>query len=391
MKICCIIPARGGSKRLPRKNLLQLAGIPLVAHSVEHAKQSSHVQRVFVSTDDDEVASVSSDHGAEVIWRPAELATDTASSESALRHALEYLKRTEGWNPEIVVFLQCTSPVRRINDIDHAVEKMLQEGADSLFSGCKNDKFVWRKIKDGLRSLNYDYQSRPREQDFPEEYRENGSIYVFKPWVLADLDNRLGGKITVYEMDYWSSFQVDSTEDLDLCEWILNRRKQEEGEGFLPHSLGLVVFDFDGVFTDNRVLISEDGGESVWCNRSDSLGINRLQEAGISVLVLSTERNAVVGVRCRKMGVECLQGVENKRLVLEDVLTQRRIDPANVVYVGNDLNDLDCMRLVGCGIAVADAAPAVMDVARIVLKEKGGHGAVREACDRILQGIGARR
>lgn len=365
--------------------------MPLVAHSVEHAKQSSHVQRVFVSTDDHEIGSVSSDHGAEVIWRAAELATDTASSESVLRHALEYLKQTEGWNPEIVVFLQCTSPIRRINDVDCAIEKMLQEGADSLFSGCKNDKFVWRKSKDSVHSLNYDYQSRPREQDFPQEYRENGSIYVFKPWVLVDLDNRLGGKITVYEMDYWSSFQIDSTEDLDLCEWILNRRKQEGGKGSLPRSLELVVFDFDGVFTDNRVLVSEDGVESVWCNRSDSLGIKGLQQAGISVLVMSTEGNAVVGARCRKMGIECFQGVENKRLALEDVLTQRRIHPANVVYVGNDVNDLDCMRLVGCGIAVADADPAVMRVARIVLKEKGGHGAVREACDRILQGLGARR
>ena len=364
--------------------------MPLVAHSIEHGKRSSRVQRVFVSTDDREIASIASSHGAEVIWRPAELATDSASSESALRHALTHLEQAEGWNPDLVVFLQCTSPIRRCGDVDRAIEKILREGADSIFSGCRNDKFVWRKDKDGLQSVNYDYRVRPREQEFPEEYRENGSIYVFKPWVLNTLNNRLGGKITVYEMDYWSSFQIDAKEDLELCEWILKRRKQEEERESLPHPLELVVFDFDGVFTDNKVLVSEDGVESVWCDRSDSLGMNRLQQAGVPVLVISTERNAVVGARCRKMGIECFQGVENKRLALEHVLGQRGIHPANVVYVGNDLNDLDCMRLVGCGIAVADATPAVMHVARIVLKEKGGHGAVREVCDLIVHGLAAR-
>ena len=213
---------------MPGKNLLLLAGKPLLVHSVEHAKQSSVIQRVIVSTEDPQIASVASSSGAEVVWRPVDLASDSASSEAALSHVLKYLEKTERWIPDLVVFLQCTSPVRVQEDIDRAVQKCIDEGADSLFSACRSDKFIWRREKNGLQPLNYDYRSRPCEQEFPDEYRENGSIYVLKPWVLRELNNRLGGKIAVYKMDYWSSFQIDSREDVELCEWILRRLKREE-------------------------------------------------------------------------------------------------------------------------------------------------------------------
>lgn len=387
MNIPCIIPARGESKRLPGKNLLLLAGKRLLVHSIEHAKQSSLTQRVIVSTDDREIASIASFHGAEVVWRPTELATDTASSESAISHVLKHLEKTEQWKPDLILFLQCTSPIRKKGDIDRAVQKCVDEGADSLFSACRNDKFVWRREKEELRSLNYDYRARPREQDFPEEYRENGSIYVFKPWVLRDLNNRLGGKVAVYEMDYWSSFQIDSREDLELCEWILRRLKQREQTRHFPRPVKIVIFDFDGVFTDNQVLFSQDGTESVWCSRADSLGISRLKERGVPVLVMSTETSLVVSSRCRKLGIECYQGINDKRAALKDILAGRGIDPSYAVYVGNDFNDLQCMRLVGCGVAVADAAPETIDVARVVLASKGGRGAVREVCEMVLDSL----
>lgn len=327
---------------------------------------------------------MASSNGVEVVWRPAELASDRATSDSAILHVLAHLEQTERWTPDLVVFLQCTSPIRTHKDIDTAVQKCIDEGADSLFSACKNDKFIWRRERGGLHSLNYDYRARPREQDFPEEYRENGSIYVFKPWVLKDLNNRLGGKIAVYEMDYWSSFQVDSREDLELCEWILRNDEQDGSARYLPNSVRMLVFDFDGVFTDNRVLVNQEGVESVWCDRGDGLGISRIRDVGIPMLVLSTEANPVVSARCRKLGVEYRQGVGDKHLALKDVLAGQGIDPACVVYVGNDMNDLECLKMVGCGVAVADAAPPVKEAAKFVLKNQGGHGAVREMCDIVL-------
>ena len=392
MRTLCIIPARGGSKRIPRKNLLPLAGKPLVAHSIEHARRAALVERVVVSTDDRDVAAVAEAWGAQIVWRPEALASDSASSESALIHALAQFESGGETSPDLIVFLQCTSPIRGDDDIDTAIRTLISSNADSLFSACRNDKFIWRRTAAGLEPRNYDYRARPREQDFPEEYRENGSIYVLKPWVLRELGNRLGGRIAVHEMGFWSSFQIDSQDDVDLCEWIMQRKVQAATPPRIDPPINLVVFDFDGVFTDNRVVVSQDGVESVVCSRADSLGVSRLREAGVPMMVMSTEAGAVVAARCRKLGLECRQGLRDKGLALKDVLAERRLDPATVIYVGNDLNDLDCLRLVGHGIAVADAVPAVRAAATIVLEASGGHGAVREVCDivlRAVQGTGA--
>ncbi len=148
--------------------------------------------------------------------------------------------------------------------------------------------------------------------------------------------------------------------------------------------LRLVVFDFDGVMTDNRVLVMQDGTEGVLCNRSDGLGIGMLREAGLALLILSKEENPVVSARARKLRIECMQGIDDKLAALKALLSQRGIDAGDVAYVGNDLNDLECMEHVGLPIAVLDAYPQVLRVARLVTTRPGGHGAVREVCDWIL-------
>lgn len=223
-KTVAIIPARGGSKRLPRKNLLPLAGKPLIVYTIEHAKSSQLVNRVIISTDDDEIASIAKQYNAEVVVRPPELSTDTSTSESALLHTLNLLEKEEQFFPDLVVFLQCTSPLRKHYDIDNAINKLKRESADSLFSACRFNKYIWEERNGCLLSVNYDYKHRWREQDFPIQYQENGSIYVFKPWVLKSLNNRLGGKIVVYEMDFWYSFQIDTLDELQLCEHILKMK-----------------------------------------------------------------------------------------------------------------------------------------------------------------------
>lgn len=152
----------------------------------------------------------------------------------------------------------------------------------------------------------------------------------------------------------------------------------------LPEQLKLVVLDFDGVFTDNRVLVHQDGSESVFCDRSDALRFPEVRARGIELLVLSTETNSVVQARCRKLKLECTQGVSDKKTVLAEILHARRIGPEDTAFVGNDINDLECLRMVGCGIAVADAHPEVKRAARIVLSRPGGRGAIREVCDIIL-------
>lgn len=379
-----IIPARGGSKGIPRKNLQPLAGKPLITHTIEAALGARCVKRVIVSTDDTEIANVARRCGAHVITRPQEISGDTASSESALLHTLDYLKSTEGYEPELVVFLQCTSPIRRPDDIGNAIHTLLNSNADSLLSVSPSHRFLWR-VEDGeVRSVNYDYSSRPHRQERPLELVENGSIYVFKPWVLRQFNNRLGGRIALYEMDYWSVFEVDTLEDLALCEWILQRQLRKRLTGKLPKEVRLVAFDFDGVFTDNRVLVFQDGREAVACHRGDGYGLSQLQSAGIQVLVLSTEVNPVVQARCQKLQLECYQDLNDKKAALTRIMDEREIEPAQVIFVGNDINDLECMRAVGCAVAPADAHASVLAEADLVLSKPGGHGAVRELCDLIL-------
>lgn len=381
--VLAIIPARGGSKGVPRKNLRPFAGVPLIAHSIRHAMASACVTRTIVTTDDAEIADVARRAGAEVIDRPAELATDAAPSEPALLHALEYLASRERYNPELVVFLQPTSPLRDAGDVDAAVGQLRAERADSLLSACPSHDFHWT-LRDGVGvPVNYDPSRRPRRQDMPPQFRENGSIYAMHAAGFEQYRCRLFGRVSVYSMPEERSLQIDRPEDFALLEAIHAAGQRRALTPTLA-DLGLVVFDFDGVMTDNRVLVMQDGTEGVLCNRSDGLGLGMLKDAGVPVLVLSKEKNPVVAARCRKLGLECLQGIDDKLTRLRELLDARGIAASKTAYVGNDLNDLACMRHVGLPIAVGDAYPAVIDAARYVTQARGGYGAVREVCDLIL-------
>jgi len=147
----------------------------------------------------------------------------------------------------------------------------------------------------------------------------------------------------------------------------------------------LLVIDFDGVLTDNRVWVSEDGSEAVACHRGDGLGISRLRGEGIETVVLSTEKNPVVSARCRKLGINCFQGLDEKVGTLHQIVRERELSLAQVAYIGNDVNDLSCLEAVGFPIVVADAHPDVLPAASFVLARDGGQGAVREFCDMLLR------
>jgi N-acylneuraminate cytidylyltransferase len=224
--ILAIIPARGGSKRIPGKNLAPLAGRPLICHTIDHALASKRVQRTVVSTDDPAIAEVAREAGADVIDRPAKISGDSATSESALIHALDRQKK----KPGLVVFLQATSPVRRAFDIDQAIAQFERDGLDSLFSACENNKLIWKSGRKGPEPINYDYRSRKREQEFRTQYRENGSIYVVTPSLLRREKCRLGGKIGVYLMPEWASYQVDQPWEIRQIEWILKEQARLERE-----------------------------------------------------------------------------------------------------------------------------------------------------------------
>ena len=148
--------------------------------------------------------------------------------------------------------------------------------------------------------------------------------------------------------------------------------------------VGLVVFDFDGVFTDNRVYVSEEGVESVSCWRSDGLGLARLRALGIPVLILSTEANPVVTARARKLNCPCKQGVDDKAAAVLEICSEQQVDPRKTVFVGNDINDIPAFNSVGVPVAVADAYHEVMPHVVYRTLRPGGMGAVREVCDMVF-------
>jgi N-acylneuraminate cytidylyltransferase len=164
---------------------------------------------------------------------------------------------------------------------------------------------------------------------------------------------------------------------------MFQQRAQQQKWQRLPNPIAALVLDFDGVFTDNKVLVFQDGREAVRCDRSDGWGLGQLQRTGLPILVLSTEANPVVQARCAKLGLACVHNVREKRAALLTWLHEHRIDRAQVIYVGNDVNDLECLQAVGCGIAVGDAHPQVRAAAHIILAAAGGHGAIRQLVELI--------
>lgn len=384
--IITIIPARGGSKRIPGKNITLVAGLPLVAHSILQARDSKYISRVFVSTEDSKISRAARHYGAEVVMRPRALAGDQATSESAILHVLDHLRKQGKLDPDLVVFLQATSPLRDQRDIDRAIETLIAQKADSLLSVCRDKGLLW-SVKNGqIKSVNYDYHTRKREQEMGEQYRENGSIYVTKPAILRRYKNRLGGKIAVYPMSVMHSFQIDEPDDIKLIE-ALALVDEPRRPINLPKNIELVVFDFDGVFTDNSVKTDARGNEYVVTSRTDSLGLDFLRIAWIPAMVLSTEKHPVVARRCKKLKLPCHQGIGNKKEYLKKYLKKHRINARHVIYVGNDVNDLECFRFVGFAAAPADSHPKIIAEADYLLRRRGGAGAVREICELIVSSL----
>ena len=219
--VVAIIPARGGSTGLSRKNIRLLAGKPLVAYSIEAALKSRYINKVVVSTDDEEIAGISRRYGAEVIERPKELAKDITPTEPVIEHTLECLKEDEGYKCDIIILLQPTSPIRNIKHIDEALDLFLNKCYDSLLSVCPSSVFLWRTGETGAYPINYDYKSRPRRQDKEIEYRENGAIYITTYNNFMKSHSRLGGMIGIYIMSEEYSIYIDTAFDFWLCEKLI--------------------------------------------------------------------------------------------------------------------------------------------------------------------------
>ncbi len=399
-EVLAIIPARGGSKGIPRKNIRNFAGYPLLAYSIAAAKQSQQVTRVVVSTDDEEIAAVAREYGAEVPFlRPAELAQDDSTDFPLFTQALDWFKHPENSQPYAVVQLRPTSPVRPRGCVDEALTLLLNDPNADCVRGVvpagQNPHKMWR-IGDDQRMMPLlqvegiaEPYNAPR-QALPPVYWQTGHIDAIRTSCIMQKQSLTGDVILPLLIDPRFTVDIDNLWDWTRAEYLvrnggLDMISPGKPPRPYPDAISLVALDFDGVLTDNRVWVTQEGAESVAANRSDSMGINLARKMGFEFLVISTEVNPVVAARCRKTKLPYYQGIDDKLTMLKSVVAERQLDPAEVIFVGNDVNDLPCFPYVGCSVAPADAQPEVLRLADQVLTMKAGHGAVRELCDLLMR------
>ncbi len=226
--VVAIILARGGSKGIPGKNIIDFCGKPLIVWTIKQLQQSRGINSIWVSSDSEEILSVSQTYGAEIIHRPAEISSDAATSESGWLHALKIIENKAG-KVDLVIAPQVTSPLREPRDFDRGMETFMAQGCDSLFSCCViEDLLIWEQGPNGtLKSINYDFKNRKRRQDTPNQYVENGSFYMFTPSTLKRYNNRFGINVGISPMAFWKMFEIDTIDDLRFCELLM--------ENFLIH------------------------------------------------------------------------------------------------------------------------------------------------------------
>jgi YrbI family 3-deoxy-D-manno-octulosonate 8-phosphate phosphatase len=386
-----VIPARGGSKGVPGKNLAPVGGIPLVARAIRACAGARRVTAVVVSTDDPAIAEVARSAGAEVVLRPAAIAGDTATSEAAVVHAMDAYQAMCGTPADVVLLVQCTSPFVTSEEIDAVVAAVTEQGADTAHTVAPFHGFLWRDASDadsasakgGGVGVNHDKSTRPRRQDRPQDLLETGAAYAMRADGFRAANHRFFGRTALVRTDPARVLEIDEPADLERARALAPLIDTADATP-TRDDVDAVVLDFDGTQTDDRVLIDSDGHEAVTVHRGDGLGIAALRDAGLPVLILSTETNPVVAARARKLQVPVLHGIDRKDLALKQWCEENGIAPERVLYVGNDVNDLGCFALVGWPVAVAGAHDVVRAAARAVTTAHGGHGAIREIAAWLL-------
>lgn len=401
-EVLAVIPARGGSKGIPRKNIKLFAGYPLLSYSVAAGLQSELCTRVIVSTDDEEIAVVAREWGAETPFlRPAEFAADNSLDLPVFRHALTWLKENEGYVPDIVLQLRPTSPARPRTLVDDAVRLLMEHPeADSVrgvVEAGENPHKMWRVDPESgymhglLKVDGIDEPYNAPRQKLPLIYWQTGHIDAIRPErTFMTSDSMSGKNILPLFLDPDFTIDIDTPFDWVRYEWLVRHAGLDmvwpgQRRRGLPKTVRLLALDFDGVLTDDHVIVDQNGVESVRCSRSDGMGLRLLREKkGIEAVVISSEVNPVVARRCEKLNIPCIHGTMQKADVLRDYIAGKGIDPSEVIYVGNDLNDLPCFPVAGCAVCPADAHEQVKNEADIILTCKGGEGAIRELCDLLI-------
>ena len=404
-EVLAIVPARGGSKGIPKKNIRDFAGFPLISYAITAGLRSEYVTRVVVSTDDEEIAGVAKKWGADVpFMRPKEIAEDHTTDLPVLIHCLDWLEKNENYIPDIVVWLRPTSPIRPKWCVDRAVSLLLQhpdgDSVRGVVKAGQNPFKMWKLNENSgqmepildLPGVDEPYNA-PR-QLLPPIYWQTGHIDAIWVKTIKEKQSVTGDILFPLIIPEKYIVDIDFPEDWPDAEkaFLLNQLDVIDPANMrraFPQEIDMIILDFDGVLTDDRVWISETGVEMVAANRADGLGLEKLRKiTGIPVMVISRESNPVVKQRCQKLKLPVLQSILNKEKAVQKVIKEKKLDPAKIIFVGNDINDLPVFPEVGFAVAPSNAHKKVLRRADLILSNAGGNGAVRELCDIILSRSG---
>ncbi len=368
-----LLPLRGGSKSIRGKNLRLIAGRPLYAWSLGAALDSGCFDAIYVASDSADIrddARARFGSRVEVIDRAPENATDVASSESVM---LEVASRIPAF--DVLSLVQATSPLTGAEDFRAARAQFERERLDSLLTGVELKRFFWSH--EG-QPLNYDPARRPRRQDFAGTLMENGAFYFTRSALLEQTRSRLGGRIGVHRMHEECAAELDEPADWPVIEGLLRVRLR------LASDIRMLVVDVDGTLTDGGMYYDGNGEALKKFNTRDAKGLLMLRDAGVRICVVTAENSAVVHARMRKLGItDYFPGVADKPAWLAEHGARWQIAAAQTAYIGDDLNDLACLRAVGLSCCPSDAVPEVRDAVHYVCNAAGGAGAVREISDLI--------
>lgn len=383
------IPVRGGSKSIPLKNIKPISGKPLVYWTVKAACGCKYIDKVYVATDSDKIketvesfktgieAEVFSK--AEVIGRSAESASDTASTEFAM---LEFANNYEFDN---VALVQATSPLLCSDDLNRGFEVFGEEGTDSVLSVVQQKRFHWARDEHRfVYSTNYDVFHRPRRQEFDGYLVENGAFYISSKADLIKSQNRVSGKIKAVEMSEDTFFEIDEPSDWVIIEALMKKNGITAPED--KPTIKILLTDCDGCLTDGGMYYSEKGDELKKFNTRDGMGFALLREKGIITGIITSESVDLNRRRAEKLKLDILEtGCKDKAYAIKKYCEQYGIALENVCYIGDDINDIEAIKMVGMGCCPADAMPEVKAVSKYITKAKGGEGVIREVVEIILK------
>lgn len=381
MKTVAFIPVRGGSKSIPLKNIKDFCGKPLVYWTTKAAVETKLIDEVVIATDSKQIEEIVKSFNfdkVKIYQRDKANAEDTSSTESVI---LEYISNNNISVDTNFILIQATTPLLTNVDLEKGIS--IFKNYDSVLSCVKSKRFIWSSK--GVPE-NYDYNNRPRRQDFDGFLLENGAFYINKVKNIVENKNRLSGNIGISIMPEYTAVEIDEIEDWIVAESLMKRFILKDNNS--AKTIKLVVSDVDGVLTDAGMYYSENGDELKKFNTHDGMAFQLLREHGIKTGIVTSENTNIVANRAKKLKVDYLfQGKKHgeKLEVVKLMCANENITLEEVAYIGDDINCSELLSAVGFAACPSNALPKIKNINNIIhLEKKGGEGVFREFVSKIL-------